>query len=238
MSNFGDGDDPLGFGTKKLPNIIKGGGANYHTVPTHGGQRGISEMESLYGSDTNTSVRLVAQIFGKPESEVMKEILAQEPHIHQKTGKRMNFYFPGYKDGVAPSAETFSLEHYIKAMDEMEELTKWKGGLETYLLLMNSVTDAASGTARLDYSGIVAITFERAIEKKTIPSVAGLLTEIMQFADKYEGDDPTWGFSDKKGVDSVGSALVELLLHLLPKWLKGDVEKARQFRIVDVSRPS
>jgi hypothetical protein len=234
MSNFGDGDDPFGSGKAKLPSI-KGGGGTLHSVPTYGGQRGISGIEGDYGEPARP-VRLVVQIFGKPESTVMKEILAHEPHIHLKSGKRVNFYFPGYKDRVAPTAETFSLEEYIKAQEEIEELTTWKGGLETYLLLMNSVWDPTSTSSELVYSGVVALTFERAIEKKAIPSAAALLTEILRFADSYEGDDPTWGFSDEKGLKFAGSALRKLLLHLLPKWLKGDVEKAAQFTVVDVSR--
>lgn len=235
MGNIGD-DDPFDSGGRRFPNIGSTGRGVFHTVPTVHGQRGILSVEEHYAEAVKTPVRLVAQIFGKPGSHVMDEIYAHDAYMHLKTAERMNFYFPGYEDGVAPSAETFRLESYIKAQVEMEQLTTWKGGLETYLLLMNSVYDADAKQSRLDYSGVVTMTFERALHDKAIPSVAALLTEIMQFADSYEGDDPTWGFSEREGRKLVGSALVKLLIHFLPKWLKGNLEKAKYFAVRDVSR--
>jgi hypothetical protein len=242
MSNITGGGDPLADLSRSplgnIPSIGSSRPTKYtlDSVPTLEGQNGILGLEQAYAARDRQAVRLVAQVFGKPKNSAMQKVLNEEEYLHLRSGKKMNFYFPGYSDGIPPSEKTFNLAAYIKAQAEMETLTKWKGGLETDLLLLNSVHDLAANHSRLNYSGVVAITLERALAAKAIPSVAGLLGEILRFTEAYVGDDPTWGFSDQQGLKCAGSALKQLLLSLLPKWLKGDAEKAKHFVVTDVSR--
>jgi len=59
--------------------------------------------------------------------------------------------------------------------------------------------------------------------------------DIFKYAEKQNGEDPTWGFSDQLGISHSGSALKRLIFSLLPKDIGKEAEKLEHFAIRDIA---
>lgn len=201
----------------------------------------VANMETRFAQavlnmQINTDVvRMVVQIFGQPEGSAMKELLSRFQYIHTRSAMRVNFYFMGY---AYPSSTTnFSPEAFTVAIEELERLTVWRYSGGTDILVLNSRYNLASKVAKLDYSQVVAITLESAIQEKLVRDAGQFCENLIQFARIYTGSEPTWGFSNSQGKQRIGSALKQLVSRILPEPLRSEVNKSLFVRVQDVARP-
>jgi hypothetical protein len=74
------------------------------------------------------------------------------------------------------------------------------------------------------------------INSEAIRSIETFFEVVFRFAESSSDEDPTWGFSDARGLDVAGSALKRVVLSLLPKELGEDYKRAEQFVVQDVGR--
>jgi hypothetical protein len=205
-----------------------------------GSQRDVSEAERVFSRGQQASAdtevtRLAIQVFGQPQSSAMKELLGRIPYLDLRSAEQVNFYFHGYGD--PPSADNFSPERFDGAVNDLEANADWGYSGDTDLLILNSVYSPSASTCWLDYHQVVALTLENALQDKAIKAVGQFCEEIIRYAKMHGGGDPTWGFSDQKGLALLGSSLKQLVMRVLPEPLRADVEKASHLRIRDVAKP-
>jgi hypothetical protein len=74
------------------------------------------------------------------------------------------------------------------------------------------------------------------LSKKASDRVGSYFEEIFRYAEQQDGLDPTWRFSESPGFGAAISAFKALLLSLLPKPLRPEVEKAAFSAVRDLTR--
>ena len=87
---------------------------------------------------------------------------------------------------------------------------EYSGGCDLILANAGLRMPADSGRqaeAYLDFSTAIAVNLEKMKAEGAIDSVAGFFEQIIRFTEKYDGSDPTWGFSDAEAKTLAGSAL-------------------------------
>ena len=80
------------------------------------------------------------------------------------------------------------------------------------------------------------IPLEEAVAIGAIPSASWLFEKITRFAKSHGATDGTWGFSDARGSQLLGSALKNMVLSLLPKGIGEDVKRAFYFAVKDIRK--
>lgn len=155
---------------------------------------------------------------------------------------------------------SFDIERFNLIRKEVEARSKWRYSGSVDLILTNaklttSVFERVSeeefeptyrftrdqyGITKRTFRGhiswgsAICVDLQRLLNEKAIQSVPTFFEQIFRYAETQSGIDPTWGFSDQMGQTLAGSAFKRLVLSLLPKPLKADVEKAFHFVVRDI----
>ena len=214
--------------------------------------RDLDRQVKESGKHQEEVVRMFGIVFARPELEFVKrEILPQLDYFNQRAGKTITFYFAGYLDKpirrstvTVVDGQRWSFD--TKAFDEVrkyvEDKSVWKYSGGTDLILANAryiMVDTEYGNLRsvqIDFSSAISVELKKMLSKKAIDSVGSYFEEIFRYAERQDGLDPTWGFSDSRGIGAVISALKALALSLLPKPLRPEVERAAFSAVRDLNR--
>ncbi|OHB79849.1 MAG: hypothetical protein A2Z25_03655 [Planctomycetes bacterium RBG_16_55_9] len=199
-----------------------------------------------YRFPEETSTRMVGLLFAPPEVELARdEIVPSLDYFHHRSGNHIDFFCAGYnRYGFTPGERpvtneeppwTFSLDAYRRFQREIERLSRWRYSGEADLLLINARRGKDDGLATIDFGSAIVCDLERMIRDGAIHTVRRFFEDIFRFAKETKSPDPTWGFSDKMGTRTAGSALKRVILSLLPKDLGDDYKRAEHFAIRDVS---
>ena len=81
---------------------------------------------------------------------------------------------------------------------------------------------------------VIACHLDEMIRDQAITSVSAFVEKIVTFTENYQGNDPTWGFSDSMGLKTSMSSLKRFILSLLPKDLGKEVKRACHFAVRDI----
>jgi len=199
-------------------------------------------------------IHMVGLLFARPHSQLGKEeVVPNIDHFNHRSGKHIDFFFAGYGagEGVGSKAKplkkmfknlllkanwAFDEELYVKFQDEIKERSKYRPSGGTDLILLNAKYNSEKDEAYLDFKGAVLCYLDRMKKDGSIISVEMLFERIIQYAENSAGDDPTWGFSDERGRERLGSALKKLILSFLPRNLGEDVMQAAHYAVVDISK--
>ncbi len=214
----------------------------------------VRRQAETSGKQPDQVVRMFGIVFARAEIEFVKrEILPQLDYFNQRAGKTITFYFAGYDERPFRSSAVVTVggkgwSFDVKAFDDVrkyvETRSTWKYSGGTDLILTNArlvmkydkSTNANWPQVEIDFSSAISVELKEMLSKKAIKSVGSYFEEIFRYAERQDGLDPTWGFSDSKGVASVLSALKALVLSLLPKPLRPEVEKAAFSAVRDLTR--
>jgi hypothetical protein len=170
-------------------------------------------------------VRLGGLVFCQPHSKFAKdEILPALRYFDCRSGQHVNFYFPGYAKGwEAPAGDVmalaptdgpgwiFNAQSFNEFRDTLQKQINWQYSGGSELILANARYDSERKVAWLDFSSALCITFERLKHDGALSDVEILFERIFQYAEKCDGIDPTWGFSDQEGKTSIGHAFKNLV---------------------------
>jgi hypothetical protein len=195
-------------------------------------------------------VTMCGLLFARPQTELAsKEIFPELDYFDNRLGPRFHLFTAGcfqrfipieqYPDKRSISAVRnwlYSDVAFDSLRREVESFTSWryKDGVE--LLLFNATRNRKTGDVSLEFNTAIAVDLLQLQELKPYEPVASLIGRLANYCDQYDGDDPTWGFSDKIGMHTAGSSLWNLILSLLPECLRNDIGKARQFVTQDLSK--
>lgn len=193
-------------------------------------------------------IRLIGILFapiGSPLAQA--EIIPRLSDFHHRTGKNMDFFLAGYGASCPPPSYVpvpnassegwcYSSAAFSHFCDHLEGYTNWnyKGGCE--LLLVNAKYKEKRNEVLIDFRTAIVCDLDKMKLDGAIDSVQRFFEDIFQYAKGCSGEDPAWGFSDKMTSKSVKSALLLLVLSLLPKNIGKDVQKLHHFAVRDIGR--
>jgi hypothetical protein len=177
-------------------------------------------------------------LFARPESPLAKsEIMPNMSYFNHRSGNHIDVFMAGYlqvSGTITDGALEFSVPNFDEFRQEIESMTRWRysGGVD--LVLTNARLDEERGGAFLDFSSAIAINLDDAKRIGAIDTVEMFFEKIFRYAETQSGDDPTWGFSDQAGLRAAGSALIALVLSLLPASIQQEITKTAKFCVSDI----
>jgi hypothetical protein len=115
------------------------------------------------------------------------------------------------------------------------EAMKWRYGGGVELILANAHYSPDTSSARIDFTSAISIDLDKARQDGAFATVEHFFEDIIRYAENQTDTDPTWGFSDHMGARIGGSALKQLLLHMLPEALRPEARKAFHFYVKDLT---
>jgi len=195
--------------------------------------------------------KLVGLLFVQPSHKIAKdEILSNLSYFHQRSGQNVNFYLAGYgaefNKQDYPDIELacrvngkdwlFSSSAFENIRRELELNTKWKYSGECDLVITNAKINPQTEKVYFDYTKFIKVNIDELKRIGAIPSVMALFESIFRYADEQDPTDPTWGLSDSLGIDSSKSALLKMILSLLPRNIGKEAEKITHFAVIDASK--
>jgi len=197
-------------------------------------------------------VRLVGLLFSRPTSPLAKEeIIPNLDYFHHRSGNHVDFFCAGYgqywqgrrdefpdQTRVGPGQHSdwlFSAMKFNDFRGEIERMTRWRYSGAVDLILANGRYDAEQDEGHIDFSSAISCQLDKMKREGAITSVEAFFEEIFRFSETTRGRDPTWGFSDKKGIAIAGSALKRLILELLPRKIGDDLRRLEHLAVRDVS---
>ena len=176
----------------------------------------------------------------RPGTTLGTEITPSLSYYHHRSGEHINFYCPGFEIGweperLQPEENQFFYDpsDFERFRKEIERRSKWRYSGGTDLLLVNARFDETE--ANLDFSSAIAADLIKMKAVAAIDSIDSYIEKIIRSAETQDGSDPTWGFSDKLGVDSIFSGLKGLLIDALPKGLQKEGDRAFHYVVSDLS---
>ena len=203
-----------------------------------------TRLSFLLGKEPNRPVRLVGILFSRPDVPLAKaQIIDSLEYFHVRSGDHIDFFCAGYgpddPDDEHREAQVKVLErgwyfntiHFAEVCSELEAKTGWEYGGRTELILTNARYDREEGVAQLDFNSMIVCKLEKWIRIGAIEDVQDFFERIFRYAKNATGDDPTWGFSDKEGVQSLADALKGLVLSLVPKNFGKELSKTAVFAV-------
>lgn len=94
------------------------------------------------------------------------------------------------------------------------------------MILANARYIPEAQVAAIDFSSAVVVDLDKARQDSAVVTVEHLFEDIVRYAENQSASDPAWGFSDSMGWRIGGSALKQLILHMLPGPLRADTRNA------------
>lgn len=218
---------------------------DYEEVINHLTSRFKGEYTNSYGGDHSSETRMVGIVFASPNSPLAKsEIIAQLADWHYRSGNHIDFLFAGYSsissglhsevEIAGPEQWFYDPRKFASIKIQIEDRTKWKFGGECELLLTNARFNRETNRAELDFTSTICCQLNKMKEDRAISSVASFFESVFRYAESATGDDPTWGISDRLGLNVGRSTLKRLILELLPRGLGADYRRAEHFAVRNV----
>lgn len=129
----------------------------------------------------------------------------------------------------------WSAEYFNSFLQEVERRTLWKYSGECDLILATSRYRFQT-QAEIDFSSAILITLDDLKKSSDLQSVSRFFEEVFRFAEEQNGEDPSFGLSDHLGMRVVKKGIWHTLLEFVPKFLRSDVETAKNFAVRDISK--
>ena len=192
-------------------------------------------------------IRLIGILFAPIGAQLARsEIIPRLNDFHFRSADNIDFFFAGYGASCpapqyveVPNAQSdgwrYSSQAFSSFCNDLETRTRWtyKGGCE--LILANAKYKKKTEKASIDFKTAIVCDIDKMKADGAIESVERFFETIFQYAKGCSGEDPAWGFSDQMAIESTRSALILLVLSLLPKNFGKDVQKLHHFAVRDIS---
>jgi hypothetical protein len=194
-------------------------------------------------------VKLIGIIFSQPaHSLVATQILPNLEYYNIRSSNNIHIFFAGYgvdwPDGKYPDQKEvaivknnkwfFSSHAFNECLKDFEKRTIWHYSGETDIILTNMSLDPFEERPVLNLDSSISLNLASMINCKTISSVMELFENLFKHTAQQEGNNPTWGFSDKIGIDHIKDAIKRLVLSCLPKGIDSDLLKIEQYAVKDI----
>lgn len=198
------------------------------------------------GSIKPVGNRTIGILLVRPDHDVgQREIIPSLNYFHHRSGCHIDFYCGGYGQHLeSPDAKpviasgpnsqpwAFSDRAFVDFVAELEKESTWayRGGPE--LLLLAGRVDPASEDIELDFSYLLAIDLQRAIDDEVVVSTRHLFEDIFRRAK----DSGLERMSDTNYAKTFFRGLADHLLEKVPLGIGKAAKKASYFIVHDHSK--
>jgi len=181
----------------------------------------LAHLKEKFSDNPKRHVRLLGLVFCRPDNKLAREeILPSLAYYHNRSGKNIDFYFPGFDSnapressdvvvhsGIPSKSEwVFNLKSFGDFQEQIESETSWRYSGGSDFMLVNCHYDD-KGEPHLDFDGAVILTLEELRRQNRLPDVGIFFEKIFRHCEQFEQSDEAWGC----GLDAVpGSALMGL----------------------------
>lgn len=206
-------------------------------------ERAIADSFRRQNQSKPLTVRMIGLLFTRPGTKLFRESLdPNRSYFNLRSGDHIDFLWPGWitrhadNPGDAGTFHLFSDEQFVKSVRVIESHTCWTYSEQSDLILCNAHRTNATGDGRVDWSSVVVCQLDEMLKVGAITSVESFFGDIFRYAESSQGEDPTWGFSDRKAIHDSGSTLKRLLLSLVPKEVAESARRLEHFAVRDVGK--
>ena len=208
----------------------------------------ISYFNASY-FNTDTKRRMIGILFAKPNAKlVSKEILKNLDYFHVRSGKFIDFFFPGYgpKDPdnkfakydieQGKSGWQFNMYCFVKSIEAMESITNWEYSGETDLILTDITINKKEHKAEINFDITINCLLDEFKRIGAIDTIHTFFENIFKFTKDKNKDNPTYSFSDFMGIKRGQEGILRFFQSLLPKELASAIVKTAVFRVRNLKR--
>lgn len=160
--------------------------------------------------------KAVGILLGNPNCEFVKNnIINKIQYYHHRSGKAIDFYFPGYgaywNDRIADGETiceinrtewSFSNEKFNDFIVELENRSKWEYSGETELIILNYKN------GELDFSEVLVFWLDRLVKEEVIYSPSNFFESIFKL---FKRDNSIARTSDKLSFKQMGSQVSKII---------------------------
>ncbi len=183
----------------------------------------------LVDSYPERPLRLVALIFGRPSSSLVKEAFTRDElnYWNARSGNYVEFFCIGFYPGqyIPVGTDGFDADAFDSTVKEFQAETSWRYSGDTDVVFANAYFDPNTRIARLDFETIMILPLRKALDKKVFESVPVFLETVIRAAEEGYSNNPTADLSDSLGRKLAFVSVTEILLGLLPTAIKESIEK-------------
>ena len=177
----------------------------------------------------------------RPSLATGKDIVGELEYYHHLTGHSINFYLPGYGaywnteeypdmkvvtqiDGIDWS---FSNKAFVKFINALEEVSRWKYSGESELLLIPYYD------GELDFSNVAVFGLDAMLKDEAISSVSRFITELSRSA-KLNNDIKS--IVAKGGSKCVAKTIAQEMIDIFLRHVSKALKRGRHYICKDFSR--
>ena len=223
--------------------------------------QGVIPNASAFNSDDHpVPIRPVALIFGRPSCRVFRdEFLPDRTYYHLRSSDNVELFYMGFDASSSVASAPKDLEevfdenrfsdfYFVSAVEDVERRTKWRYSGGTDLIFLNACfapnkyrTDIDGSDfipeVYLDFSAVLALNLEKALDSKLIPSARALIETIMHCSRECPTTDVVLKVSNEVILKTAGRSLFTWFAGLL-KLRTEDFSNSFAAGLSDVSRPA
>lgn len=189
----------------------------------------VSQEPALPGG--RPSVRLAVLVFGRPTNKLFAEyVQANRSYLNGRSSIFVDIVTIGFRSDL-----NYYETDFLSLVRDFETQTKWRYSGDTDLLMFNLGYTASTQKVIPDFTTAITFTLESVAKSGLFAGVNGFFEELIRFCESFEGENPTWAFSDLMGAKHTRSVLIQLLLKLLPKEAADGAKALKDLAVRDVS---
>jgi len=206
----------------------------------HGGSGGIftpDSIEDILGEGfllekaASGAAKLICLIVGHgSHSVISEEIVKKWGYFNVRSGKHMDIFAIGFK-----AKGKVSDRMLVETIEKFEAKTEWKYSGITELIAANAFYFGGS-EAQLDFSSAVVLPLEKLLIDKHITSASEIIEDLIRFSKNRPDVDPSWQFSDQKGLRALRDSFKDFIIGALPESLRKRAREASYFAVKNFSK--
>jgi hypothetical protein len=179
------------------------------------------------------AAKLICLIVGhKSHAIISDEIVKKWGYFNARSGKDMDIFAVGFK-----SRGKVSDKLLVQTIEEFEAATQWKYSGVTELIVANAFYFPEShATSRLDFSSALVLPLEKLLAEKHIASASEIIEDLIRFSKNRPQIDPSWKYSDKKGLQAIREGFKDFIIGALPESLRNRARQATYFAVKDLNK--
>lgn len=190
-------------------------------------------MRSKFRVAPEQLVRMTCIVFARGDSDLAKKELIPLTQLwHERSADFLDVFLIGFS---FDASSDFDSKLFASAQTWMEKHTKWRRGGGADIIIFNTVLEKGKQRASIQWESAICINSEAALKSEAFLSLEAFFETMIGFARQYQGQDPTWGFSDSLGGKKIKSGLWHLVLSFMPEALRKDAESAKHFCVRSIA---
>jgi len=181
---------------------------------------------------TRKHSHLVGLIIGRPSEPLVRDqIIPNLEYWHHRSAAYVDLFCFGFYPN-----KDFAARDFERALISLESNTRWTYGGGTELLLFNVNYSLEKWTVEPDFSTALALTLESVVNVDGYERLPIFFEKILTAAKLADRGGEAADISNSFGRELTKSALIGLLVALVPESMKKEARDAFIFAVKDISK--